>query len=58
MDISLKSANVHLSPIVFLNSPECDVEPLVPFRKIPSFRRCKSNAITYKIIILLELIPV
>ena len=46
MDMSLKSANVHLSSIVFLNSPECDVEPLVPFRKIPSFRRFKSDAFT------------
>ena len=58
MDISLKSVNVHLSPIVFFNSQECDVELLVPFRKIPSLRRCKSYAITYKIIILLILIPV
>ena len=37
MDISLKSANVHSSPVVSLNSPECGGEQLVSFRKIFSF---------------------
>ena len=51
MDITLKSANVHLYPLIPFDSLDKGDKPFVPFRQMVAFRRGKINATTHEIMI-------
>ena len=51
IDIKLKSANVHLYPLVPSKSSDKGDKQYVPFHKMLAFRKGKINATTHVIII-------
>ena len=51
MDIKLKSANVHLYPLVPFESLDKGGKQYVPFRQMVAFRRGKINATIHDIMI-------
>ena len=51
MDIKLKSANVHVYPLVPSKSPDKGDKQYVPFRQMMAFKRGKINATTHEIMI-------
>ena len=51
MDIKLKSANVHLYPLVPSKSSDKGDKHYVPFRHMMAFKRGKINATTHEIMI-------
>ena len=51
MEIKLKSANVHLYPLVSSKSSDKGDKQYVPFRQMMAFKRGKINATTHEIII-------
>ena len=51
MDIKLKSANVHLYPLVSSKSAVKGDKLYIPFRQMMAFKRGKINATTHEIMI-------
>ena len=51
MDIKLKSANIHLYPLVPSERSDKGDKQYVPFRQMMAFKRGKINATTHEIII-------